>query len=64
MREVVNIVRKFIPKADIELEARRTFPWPPSYDCTKAQEELGYKPCFNIECGVKDFIGEVEKKRK
>jgi len=61
--EVVDIVKRFVPHANIELEAKRLFPWPPSYDCTRAQEELGYKPLFDIENGIKDFI-EVARKRQ
>jgi len=64
VREVVDVVKKFIPDADIQLESKRLFPWPASYDCTKAQEELGYKPSFNIEEGVKDFIEECRKRGK
>jgi UDP-glucose 4-epimerase len=63
VREVVDIVKRFVPHANIELEAKRLFLWPPSYDCTRAQEELGYKPLFDIENGIKDFI-EVARKRQ
>jgi nucleoside-diphosphate-sugar epimerase len=62
VREVAGIVKRFVPDASIELEAKRVFPWPPSYDFTKAQEELGYKPLFNINDGVKDFIEETRKR--
>jgi len=64
VRELVEVVRRIIPGATIEMEARNVFPWPASYDCTKAQEELGYKPSFNIEEGVKDFIEECRKRGK
>lgn len=62
VREVVDIVKKFVPHANIELEAKRLFLWPASYDCAKAQEKLGYKPLFDIKNGIKDFI-EVARKR-
>lgn len=64
VHQVANIVRKFVPDANIELEAKKVFPWPSSYDCTKAQLELGYKPLFDIENGIKDFIDEARKKHK
>ena len=64
IREVVDMIKRFVPDASIELEAKRLFPWPPSYDYTKAQDELEYKPLFNIENGVKDFIEETRKKHK
>lgn len=62
VREVAEIVKRFIPNATIQLEARKVFPWPPSYDWSKAQEELGYEPLFDIEEGVKDFIEEARNK--
>jgi UDP-glucose 4-epimerase len=61
-RQVVEILRKELPGADIQLESKRTFPWPPSYEWTKATEELGYKPSFSIEQGIKDFIQECRKR--
>jgi len=62
VRQVVDIVRRILPDANIELESKRVFPWPPIYDWLKAQEELAYKPAFNIERGVRDFIEECKKR--
>jgi len=62
VREVVDIVEKFIPEAKIETKAKRLFPWPPSYSWLKAKEELGYQPLFDIEKGVRDFIEEARTK--
>ena len=59
--EVAEVVKRLIPSAQIELEAKRLFPWPPAYDWKRAERELGYKPQFNLESGVKDFIEEVRK---
>jgi nucleoside-diphosphate-sugar epimerase len=47
---------------DIRLDAKKTFPWPPAYDCAAAQRKLGYTPAFTIEEGVEDFIRETKKK--
>ena len=63
VREVAGIVSKLIPDARIALKSGRTFPWPPSYDCRKAAEELGYQPRFGIEEGIADFIAEVRQAR-
>lgn len=60
-REVAEIVRNYIPDAEIELKSEKTFPWPDSYDYSRARNELGYKPSFGIKEGVKDFIKEVRK---
>ena len=62
VKEVADIVRRLIPNADIRLEARKTFPWPPAYDCAAAKRELGFTPAFTHEEGVKDFIRETRKK--
>ncbi len=64
VRQVVDVVRKMLPDANILLESKRVFPWPPAYDWTKAQEELGYQPLFDIERGVRDFIEECKKVSK
>lgn len=63
VREVANIVSKVMPEADIRMKSDRTFPWPPSYDCGRARDELGYAPRFGIEEGIRDFVSEVRKGR-
>ena len=61
VRQVIEITKKFIPEAKIEIKGKRTFPWPPSYDITRARDELGYTPFFTIEKGIGDFISMVRK---
>jgi len=63
LRQVAAVVKKFIPSARIELEAKKTFPWPPSYKRERAQKELGYTPTYDIEKGVQDFILEARRKK-
>ncbi len=48
--------------ADIQMEAKRRFPWPPAYNWERAQQELGYQPLYDLEKGIKDFIQEARKK--
>ncbi len=62
VREVADIVRSLLPDSDIRLDAKKTFPWPPAYDCAAAKRDLGYTPAFTIQDGVKDFIQETRKK--
>jgi UDP-glucose 4-epimerase len=62
VREVADMVGRLLPGSDIRLEAKKTFPWPPAYDCAAARRELGYTPAFTIEEGVEDFIRETKKK--
>jgi len=61
--QVADIVKKYLPTAGIHLEAKRIFPWPPSYRWDRGEEELGYTPVFDIERGVRDFIEEARKPR-
>jgi UDP-glucose 4-epimerase len=63
LRQVAAVVKRFLPQARIDLEAKRTFPWPPSYKWERARSELGYQPRYDIEAGVKDFIAEVQKNK-
>jgi UDP-glucose 4-epimerase len=63
-RQVAAVVKRLLPDAQIELVAKRTFPWPPSYDISKAEEELKYKPLFDIEKGVADFIEDCRKLKR
>jgi UDP-glucose 4-epimerase len=63
VREVVETVKQVIPDASFRLKSEKIFPWPSSYDWSKARDELGYAPLFNIEEGIKDFIEEVKKRR-
>jgi UDP-glucose 4-epimerase len=60
-RQVADVVRRMIPDAQIELQAKKTFPWPPSYDLSRAEAELKYKPSFDIEKGVADFIEDCRR---
>jgi nucleoside-diphosphate-sugar epimerase len=61
LREVADIVRQELPNAEFQLRSERTFPWPASYDCTLATNELGYTPRFDIRRGVRDFIDDIKK---
>jgi nucleoside-diphosphate-sugar epimerase len=63
VREVVETVKQVIPDARFQLKSEKIFPWPPSYDWSKARDELGYTPLFTIEEGIKDFVEEVKKRR-
>jgi nucleoside-diphosphate-sugar epimerase len=62
VKEVADIVGRMLPESNIQLDAKKTFPWPPAYDCAAAQRELGYTPAFTIKEGVEDFIQETKKK--
>jgi UDP-glucose 4-epimerase len=60
--EVAEMVKRAVPGASIRLQPGKGFPWPPSYDCTKAKEELGYASRFSIEEGIRDFVAEAQQR--
>jgi len=57
-----HLARKLVEMGEQVLDAKKTFPWPPAYDCAAAQRELGYAPAFTIIEGVQDFVRETKKK--
>jgi UDP-glucose 4-epimerase len=63
-RQVAEVVKRMIPDARIKLEAKRTFPWPPAYDISRAEAELDYRPAYDIEKGVADFIEECRNVKR
>ncbi len=60
--QVANLVRKLLPDARIEFESNVPVV-SSSFDDAYAREELGWKPTYTIEKGVKDFIDEVRRKQ-
>jgi UDP-glucose 4-epimerase len=60
IREVIAIVQKLIPGADIEL-LNMPAPLINNYDCTPAREELGYVPQWTVEQGVARLIDYYKK---
>jgi UDP-glucose 4-epimerase len=60
IREVIAIVQKFIPGADVTL-LNTPAPLVNNYDCTPAREELGYVPQWTVEQGIERLIGYLKK---
>lgn len=61
-QDVADIVRKIIPDADIKFAPEEKGP-PRSrqFHGTYLKEELGWKPSYTIEKGVKDTIDEIKR---
>lgn len=60
IREVIAIVQKLIPGADITL-LHTPAPLVNNYDCTPAREELGYAPQWTVEQGIGRLVGYLKK---
>lgn len=68
LNDLADVVRKYIPSADIKIGPGDNFlgmPYPPHgiYDVTRAREELGFKPEYDIDRAVVDYIASLERMR-
>ena len=68
LNDLADVVRKYIPGADIKIGPGDNFlgmPYPPHgiYDVTRAREELGFKPEYDIDRAVVDYIASLERMR-
>lgn len=65
MRDLAAAVKRHLPKADIEIGPGLDFlgvgyPAYSVYDITRATEELGYRPRYDIERGVEDYLASLK----
>jgi len=56
VREAAETVEDIIPDADIEVSDEGELPWTQNLDMTKAQEDLGYDPEYDLEAGFRKYI--------
>ena len=68
LHDIAMVVRKLLPKADIEIGPGTNFfgsPYPMHgvYDISRARDELGFNPQYDIEKGVTDYIANLERMR-
>jgi len=61
-KEVAEIVREFIPDARFEVSKEWDVRNPAKgiFDPSRAREELGYTPKYDIRSGIRDFIDKVK----
>ena len=61
--EIAGIVRELIPGADIEVGAgltewnKREIKYRGLINISRAREQLGYSPCYDIRKGIEEYIG-------
>jgi nucleoside-diphosphate-sugar epimerase len=55
VKDVAKLVKKFIPDAEIIVESG-SLGWVSKYDMSRAKEELGYSPIYDLEAGIKDIL--------
>jgi UDP-glucose 4-epimerase len=56
VREAAETVEKIMPDADIEVSDEGELPWTQNLDMTRANEDLGYDPEYDLEAGFRKYI--------
>ena len=56
VREAAETVERILPDADITVSDEGELPWTQRLDMTKAREELGYEPEYDLETGFRQYI--------
>jgi UDP-glucose 4-epimerase len=66
LRDFERVIRKHIPNARIEIGGGLNFygfPYPATgvYDISRAREELGYSPQYDLEKGIADYLASLKQ---
>jgi len=66
LNDVTRILRRHLPNADIEIGPGLNFMSLPFsaysvYDISRAEQELGYKPQYDLETGIGDYLESLER---
>jgi len=56
VREAAETVEGIVPEADLTVSDEGELPWTQRLDMTKAQEDLGYDPAYDLEAGFRSYI--------
>ena len=56
IREAAETVKGILPDADLAVSDEGELPWTQTLDMTKAQEDLGYEPEYDLERGFRQYI--------
>jgi UDP-glucose 4-epimerase len=68
LRDFERVLRKHLPDADIRIGPGLNFlgmPYPAHgiYDISRAREELGFKPAYDLDAGVADYLESLNRIR-
>jgi UDP-glucose 4-epimerase len=69
LRDFERILRKHIPNADIQIGPGLNFlnmPYPAHgiYDVSRARDELGFKPEYDLEAGIVDYLESLHRMKQ
>jgi UDP-glucose 4-epimerase len=56
IRETAETVESLIPGAEVEVSDEGELPWTQTLDMTKAREDLGYEPEYDLEAGISEYV--------
>jgi len=56
VREAVETMREIVPDADLEVSDDGELPWTQRLDMTRAQEDMGYEPEYDLESGFRSYV--------
>ncbi|WP_338728858.1 NAD(P)-dependent oxidoreductase [Haladaptatus sp. DJG-WS-42] len=56
IREAAEVVKKVIPDADLSVSDEGELPWTQVLDMTKAKQDLGYDPEYDLETGIREYV--------
>ena len=66
LNDFARILREYLPGADIQIGPGLNFlgmPYPAHgiYDVSRARDELGFKPEYNLEAGIANYLGSLQR---
>jgi UDP-glucose 4-epimerase len=56
VREAAETVESILPNAELDVSDDGELPWTQNLDMTKAREDLGYEPAYDLESGFRKYI--------
>lgn len=56
IREVAETVASVVPGTDITVSDEGELPWTQTLDMSRAREDLGYDPEYDLESGVREYV--------
>ena len=69
LRDFERVIKKHIPNAQMEIGGGLNFygfPYPATgvYDISRARAELGYKPEYDLERGIADYLASLKQMKR
>ncbi|WP_436927743.1 NAD-dependent epimerase/dehydratase family protein [Halosimplex amylolyticum] len=56
IREAAETVASVVPHADVSVSDEGELPWTQTLDTSRARDDLGYDPEYDLEAGVREYV--------